>query len=344
MTHTGGTEQHDIPEHGGAQGRTPRVLVILPGAEGTVPAGLVSALNDAGFGLAGCVGPECVAGVTTPFDLALLHCDTEDAPACVLAIEAALGARPWVHAPLSDTDGNLARLLLLREARALSERRRTSRALSRVRAQRATLLAQTDALTGQIRTLCEGFADAARAWATGTELASLRAEFNALVRQELELESLLRTTLEFTLRRVGPTNGAIFLPSSCGDYSLGAYINYDCPKETAETLLEQLAGVLAPACEGRRGLTLAARAAELNVPGLEEQSWLTDAAFAVRACWHEDECIAVVALFRDRRTPFAESQRAALTAITDLFCAQLARVIRTHHRHKPVEQWGPENC
>jgi hypothetical protein len=344
MTSPGRKDQHDLPEHGGAQGRTPRVLVIVACGGGALPTSIAAALADAGCELAACLSPGCEAGTTESYDFALLHCETEDAPALALAFEAAHAGVPWIHAPIDDADGNLARLLLARETRALAARRRAMRALARVRSQRAALLKQTDSLTGQIRTLCAGFADAARQWAAGTELASLRAEFNALVRQELELESLLRTTLEFTLRRVGPTNGAIFLPSSCGDYSLGAYINYDCPKETAETLLEQLSGVLAPACEHRRELTLAARTAELGVPGLDDQVWLADAAFAVRACWREEECIAVVALFRDRRTPFAEAQRASLTAITDLFSAQLARVIRTHHRHKPVEQWGPENC
>ena len=42
-------------------------------------------------------------------------------------------------------------------------------------------------------------------------------EFGGLIRQELDIESLLRTTLEFVLGRCGPTNAAVFLPTTSGD-------------------------------------------------------------------------------------------------------------------------------
>ena len=73
---------------------------------------------------------------------------------------------------------------------------------------------------------------------------ALASELNTIFRQELDLESLLRTVLEYTLRKVGSTNAAIFLPSSTGDFTLGAYVNYDCPRDTAETLLDHLADIL----------------------------------------------------------------------------------------------------
>ena len=52
--------------------------------------------------------------------------------------------------------------------------------------------------------------------------------------------------LEFTLSKIGSTNAAIFLPTSSGDYSLGAYVNYDIPRDGIEIMLDQLADVLAP--------------------------------------------------------------------------------------------------
>ena len=43
------------------------------------------------------------------------------------------------------------------------------------------------------------------------------AEFGAVMNDELDLEHLLRKTLEFLLGKVGPTNAAIFLPGTgCG--------------------------------------------------------------------------------------------------------------------------------
>ena len=58
------------------------------------------------------------------------------------------------------------------------------------------------------------------------------------------------------------------------------------------------------------------------------------------SCRHDDECLAVVTLFRDRRTGFGEDHVATLDTISELFGGQLARVIHIHHRHLPKEKWG----
>ena len=42
-------------------------------------------------------------------------------------------------------------------------------------------------------------------------------EFTGLIKQELDIENLLRTTLEYVLGRSGPTNAAVFLPTTSGD-------------------------------------------------------------------------------------------------------------------------------
>lgn len=168
----------------------------------------------------------------------------------------------------------------------------------------------------------------------------MTAEFNSLIRQELDLESLLRTVLEFVLAKLGPTNAAIFLPSTTGDYSLGAYVNYDCPRDTAEVLLEHLAGVMPERFEEESRVVLM-RSEHALVERLGDNAdWLDGHAVACFACRHDDECLAVVTLFRDRRTGFGDDDVAMLDAIAELFAQQLARVIHIHHRHLPKEQWG----
>lgn len=170
----------------------------------------------------------------------------------------------------------------------------------------------------------------------------LTAEFNSLVRQELDLECLLRTVLEFVLAKLGPTNAAIFLPSTTGDYTLGAYVNYDCPRDTAEVLLEHLAGVIPERVEEEDRVVLM-RSEQALVQRLGDQAdWLDGHAVACFACRHDDECLAVVTLFRDRRTGFGDDHVSLLDAIADLFAQQLARVIQIHHRHLPKEQWGAD--
>lgn len=168
----------------------------------------------------------------------------------------------------------------------------------------------------------------------------LTAEFNSLIRQELDLESLLRTVLEFILAKLGPTNAAIFLPSTTGDYSLGAYVNYDCPRDTAEVLLDHLASVMPERFEDEPR-TVLMRSERALIERLDEHAdWLDGHAVACLSCRHDDECLAVLTFFRDQRTGFADDHVAMLDSIADLFAEQLARVIHIHHRHLPKDNWA----
>jgi hypothetical protein len=226
-------------------------------------------------------------------------------------------------------------------ARAAGERLRAkARSRSRLRRRVQALRDGHTQLLRQVADLASGVAGTCRTLGEQMQRVAMGAEFNAMIRQELELEGLLRTTLEFVLRKAGSTNAAIFLPSSSGDYTLGAYINFDLPKDTAETMLGQLANCLAPACEPCRELRVFPAAADLGADGLDSDHWLGESTLAVRACWSDRECIATLAIFRDHRHPFTEDAKPALDVIADLFSAQLARVIKTHYRGKPKEEWG----
>lgn len=168
----------------------------------------------------------------------------------------------------------------------------------------------------------------------------LIAEFNSLIRQELDLESLLRTVLEFMLAKLGPTNAAIFLPSTTGDYSLGAYVNYDCPRDTAEVLLDHLASVVPDRFEDEpRTVLMRSERALIDRLG-DHADWLDGHAVACLGCHHDDECLAVLTFFRDRRTGFSDEHVAMLDATATVFAEQLARVIHIHHRHLPKDQWA----
>lgn len=165
-------------------------------------------------------------------------------------------------------------------------------------------------------------------------------EFTGLIKQELDIENLLRTTLEYVLGRSGPTNAAVFLPTTSGDYSLGAYVNYDCPKDTVDILLDHMANVIAPRFENaRRIVNLSSRKALSEHIG-DQAEWLGDSHVVGFTCRHDDETLAIVVLFRDPRTPFGKSLCEQLEAIGTAFASQLARVIRIHHRHLPKEKWG----
>ena len=170
-------------------------------------------------------------------------------------------------------------------------------------------------------------------------------ELRGILRQELDIESLLRTFLEYLLGRVGSTNAGVFLPNSVGDYTLGAYINYDRPRATAEAELEERASVIAPAFEDEvRVVALRDDIAIADRLG-DEASFFTGESLLAVGCYdtpvdRDSECLAVLCLFRDRRTPFSDEAARTVQVAAELFGRQLARVIRVHHRHNPDELWG----
>jgi hypothetical protein len=165
-------------------------------------------------------------------------------------------------------------------------------------------------------------------------------EFTSLIRHELDIEQLLRSTLEFVLARSGPTNAAVFLPTTSGDYSLGAYVNYDCPKETVDILLDHIANTVAPRFEPSEKLVHLTTDESLRRFIGEDAAWLGDSGVVGFACRHGGEVLAIVMLFRDRASPFGPLLLDQLRMIGEVFAAQLARVIQIHHRHLPKEKWG----
>ena len=171
-------------------------------------------------------------------------------------------------------------------------------------------------------------------------IAGIVSDFGAMVRQELDVETLLRQSLEFVLQQGGPTNAAVFLPGTTGDYALGAYVNFSCPKETAEVMLDHLANVAAPRLEHITELAYCRTARAIREAIGDGSQWVEDGEMVAFTCRAGGEALAIFVLFRDRTNPFSEHLRKILSRIAPVFGAQLARVVRIHHRHLPHDQWG----
>lgn len=196
-------------------------------------------------------------------------------------------------------------------------------------------------VTEQVGSLCNHLVDAYQELSDQMSQVKIATEFDALVRQELDVEELLRTVLEFVLAKTGPTNAAVFLPSTSSEFSLGAYINYTCPRDSADVLLDHLAATLAPRFEEETEILTFDTTDQLAELIGDSLDWMGDSAAVVFSCRHDDECLAVVTLFRDRASSFGESALELCRVVQSLFARQLARVIRIHHRHLPRDQWDP---
>jgi DNA-binding response OmpR family regulator len=225
-------------------------------------------------------------------------------------------------------------------ARRADRNRRRDERVERLKRLCHTLNGARQQVSGQVGELCNDLVEAYRDLSEQLVDVKMTGELGALLRQELEIEGLLRTVLEYTLARLGPTNAAIFLPSTAGEFSLGAYVNHDVAKDHVEIMLDHLADSLAPAFQDYEEIQALCGSAEMQAWLGTDAHWLEDRTVLINACRRDGECLAVLALFRDSTRSFAEQDIRTVQIVAELFTAQLERVIRIHHRHLPKDQWG----
>lgn len=269
----------------------------------------------------------------------LVLADTSDASQILEAVHSGAGDVRDIEAPAQELIETLAALRQRGEATRRSMER-LERRNRRLREVSRALFRSRHELLKSMGSLCEEMAGSYRQLSDQMHTVAARSELNAVLRQELDMEGLLRTVLEYALKQLGPTNAAIFLPNTTGDYTLGAYVNYDCARESAETLLDHLADVVAPAFEHREEAVVLSNGEQIGAALGREADWLADATLVAKACRHQGECGAVMIFFRDARNPFSQSTIGTINLIASLFGTQLARVIKTHHRHLPKDQWS----
>lgn len=194
-----------------------------------------------------------------------------------------------------------------------------------------------DEIASQVDILCNDLVIAYQELAQQVQVLAQTSEFSGLIRQELDLEALLRRTLEYLLQKTGPTNAAIFLPASTDpeEFSLGGYVNYECTSESAEILLQHLADVLAPKMVHNHWPVHITDNGALTQWLGEDVNYLADSHLLAYPCRHEDETLAVIVLFRHGSQPFTNSLIQGCTSIAPLLAETLARVVSIHHRLMP---------
>lgn len=256
-------------------------------------------------------------------------------PTVTLAVEAMrVGAIDLLRKPI-DADELLERLEAALDRAAATKR--SERRVARLKRICKRLQTERESVAEQAGVLCEDLATAYEELADQVAAASVTSEFASLIRGELDVEELLRTLLEYVLTKTGPTNAAVFLPTGHEDYSLGAYVNYDLPRDTADVLLDHLADVLPEEFEGEETVAVLAGSSAVRGRLGDEAEWLDGSCLAVLACVHRGETLAVMSLFRDVAAPFSEDVLQTLRVLRDLFAEQLGRVITIHNRHKQTE-------
>jgi FixJ family two-component response regulator len=213
----------------------------------------------------------------------------------------------------------------------------------RVQAQRAERLqalcqrlnSAREAVNDQVDTLCQDLVSAYQDLANQMDQAMHGTEYAAVLDNELDLETLIRRTLEFLVRKLGKAHGVVYLPCNSDEYSLAGFVSYDSADGPAEMLMDDLADRLVPAV-GRQDqpvkLTNHQDIAEWTG---DEKGPLQGQHILAFPCRDDDETLAVVCLFRDEAEPFDGQAKDIAGAVAPKLGDALGRMIRIHYRHMP---------
>lgn len=157
-------------------------------------------------------------------------------------------------------------------------------------------------------------------------------EFRTLLRQELDVEDLLRTALEYLLVKTGPTNAAVFLAGGDGRFGLGAYVNYEHPRRSVEPMLQRLGDDACPRLIDEEEILRFDDAADFMDECELEKPVDGDVEMIAVPCRNDGECLAIMYMFRGEDSPFTDEVASDLDCLRDILAEQLATLIRIHNR------------
>lgn len=192
-----------------------------------------------------------------------------------------------------------------------------------------------DEMSGQVDVLCSDLASAYRSIREQMTDVAMSSEFKALVSQELDVEDMLRTSLEYILQKIGPTNAVVYLKEGEDQYGVGAYVNYQWQESDLMPMLKDLGDIMCQPMSTERDLVRFDDATEFadNVGGTMSQ--LEGSQVVSFACHRGDECLAIFVLFRDAASGFDAKHATSLDVLRTIISEQLARIIRIHKRSRP---------
>jgi len=264
----------------------------------------------------------------TPWVRAVIFGNCPGGDAVVEAVRC--GASDWITLP--DDRGRIPERMEQIMARVRGHRRREAR-LEELADTCEQLTAARDEMSDQVDVLCGDLANAYRSMRAQMQDVAMSSEFKAIISQELDVEDMLRTSLEYILKRIGPTNAAVYVRDASNDsYSVGAYVNYQWQDQDLMPMLNELGDVICSPMSDERDLIRFDDTAEFAERAGGHLAQLAETDAASFACHRDDECLAVFVLFRDKSVGFTDDQASTLDVLRMVIAEQLSQIVRVHKR------------
>ncbi|MDP7008061.1 MAG: hypothetical protein QGI78_00655 [Phycisphaerales bacterium] len=173
------------------------------------------------------------------------------------------------------------------------------------------------------------------------KLVAMASEFRTLVNQELEVESMLRTSLEYLLHRIGSTNAAVFIREGGTSWGVGAYINYDRQRENYTEFLQNLGEHTCSIVSQEKGI-------RHFTDGNSFSNWIecdelefNGSEVVTVGCFDGDRCMAVIVFFRSDSKRYSDETLKTIETLSPLFGSQLGSILKIHRRAKT--SWPSES-
>ncbi|MCH2134216.1 MAG: response regulator [Phycisphaerales bacterium] len=198
-----------------------------------------------------------------------------------------------------------------------------------------------DEMSEQVDVLCSDLASAYRTMRDQVTDAVMVSEFKTLISQDLDVEDMLRTALEYMLRRLGPTNAVVYLPESSERFGIGAYVNYDMTDRDPMPLYRALGEAICPPLQQESGLVRYEDAEAWARDNGLDATMLANTQVVAFACKCGSETLAIMTFFRSADTPFEDSVAGMLDSLRTVLGEQLGRIVRIHRRGQ--DEWPKDN-
>jgi DNA-binding response OmpR family regulator len=256
--------------------------------------------------------------------------------ACLDAFRA--GASDMLLAPIQAQD--IQQALEGSAARRLEDLRRQQRH-ERLRVVCRRLNKARHEISRQVDLLCNDLVRAYQDLAQQLNVAQNAAEFAQSLQGELDVEGVLRRTMEWILRKLGPVNAAIYLPNGDNQFALGAYLNLDTQADAplietlGRTIVQQGRGSTAMLLEDDRTMD---ELFDEDGAELHGRQWL-----AV-GCHTPRECLAVLVVFRNKAagssgtTELSGQARQLVEAAAPLLAERIENALGLYQRMNPPEE------
>jgi len=167
----------------------------------------------------------------------------------------------------------------------------------------------------------------------------LSAEYAQTVRGELEVEGILRRTMEWVLQKLGPVNAAVYLPAGDPHFALGAYLNLDTQGDAQ--LIETLGKTIVEQARtgGGSAITFDSDATLEELFGDEAPNLLGRGWVAV-GCRTPRECLAVLVVFRKQEDarPAEAATRGTLEAMAPVLAERIEQALGFYQRLHPFPE------